>query len=121
MAQLTRSPLTARRLDAYTTALDLVALLRPLAGRIAREDKDLAHQLIRALPSIPQNLSEAMRRTGKDRAHLLTVALGSTDEVRCIVDIALAAEILRPHEAAAAETLSDRIAAMLFRIRERLA
>jgi hypothetical protein len=33
------------------------------------------------LPSISNNLSEAMRRTGRDRPHLSTVALGSADEI----------------------------------------
>ena len=89
MAQLSCTPLSARRLDAYRVALELVSLLQPVVTRIAREDKDLAAQLRRALPSVPQNLAEAMRRTGRDRAHLLTVALGSADEVRCLVDVAL--------------------------------
>ena len=115
------SPISARRLDAYRVALELVAWLRPLVARIARDDQDLAHQLKRALPSIPQNLAEAMRRTGRDRAHLLTVALGSADEVRCVVDIALAAALLQADEAETAEKLADRVCAMLYRIRERLA
>ena len=121
MAQLSCTPLSARRLDAYRVALELVSLLQPVVTRIAREDKDLAAQLRRALPSVPQNLAEAMRRTGRDRAHLLTIALGSADEVRCIVDVALINQHLLPHEAAQAERLADRVCAMLFRLRQRLA
>ena len=121
MAQPTHTPLSARRLDAYRLALELVALLQPALARIARDDKELAAQLRRALPSVPQNLAEAMRRTGRDRAHLLTVALGSADEVRCIVDVARVKQQLHADEATQAEALADRICATLFRLRQRLA
>jgi hypothetical protein len=35
----------------------------------------------RSLPSIPHNLCEGLRRIGNDRSHLLTVALGSAEEL----------------------------------------
>ena len=121
MSHLHHNPICARRLDAYRVGIALVATIHPWLPRIARHDKDLANQLKRALPSGPQNLAEALRRVGADRAHLLTVALGSVDEVRTIVDIALVKQILTAHEANAAEQLADRFAAMLYRIRQRLA
>ena len=121
MAQLHLKPTTARRFDAYRVALELVALVRPFAARIRREDKELANQLTRALPSIPQNLAEGMRRVGDDRAYLLTVVLGSADEVRTIVDVALVSGMIEAEEAAHAEELADRVCAMVFRVREKLA
>ena len=82
-------PTSARRLDAYRVALELVATVSAMTPRIARHDKDLARQISRAVSSAPNNLSEGMRRTGADRAHLLGVALGSTDETRSWLDVAL--------------------------------
>ena len=121
MAQLNLTPICARRLDAYKVALELVAHLRPLVPRIAKEDRDPADQLRRALPSVAQHVAEGMRRTGRDRAHLLTIALGSADEVRTIVDICLTAALLTAQQAQTAEALADRVCAMVFRLRQRLA
>lgn len=115
-----RHPLSARRLDAYRVGLELLTVMRPLTDRIARHDKDLAAQLRRSLPSMVKNLSEAMRRTGGDRAHLLTVSLGSADEARSGIDIAAAYGILEPDEARHADALADRFCAMVYRIRQRL-
>ena len=111
-------PLAVRNLDAYRVALQLVSALRPLCGQIAAVDKDLARQLGRAAPSMPQNLAEGMRRTGRDRAHLLTVALGSTEEVRTIVDVVVAWGMLTAAEAAPLDELADRLCAMTFRLRQ---
>jgi four helix bundle protein len=121
MAKLSLRPTSARRLDAYRVALELVAVVHPLIARIAQHDPDLACQLKRALPSAVQNLAEAMRRTGRDRAHLLTVALGSTDEVRSIVDVVHVQGLIEAEPAAAADAVADRLCAMLYRIRQRLA
>lgn len=120
MTQLNLSPTSARRLDIYKVALELVAFVRPFIARIASADPDLARQLKRALPSVPQNIAEGLRRTGRDRAHLLTVALGSTDEVRTIIDVALVNAVLDADEALAADTLADRVCAMAFRLRQRV-
>ena len=81
-----RIPASARRLDVYKVALQLVAAVTPLIPRIAQRNSKLGTQLKGALPSVPQNISEGLRRTGNDRAHLLTVALGSADEVRCVLE-----------------------------------
>lgn len=119
MTRINRLPTSARRLDAYKVALQLVAFVQHLMARIAQHDKDLAHQMRRSLPSIAHNLTEGLRRTGNDRAHLLTVALGSADELRTSIDIAACVGILSPTEAQQAEHLADRICAMLFRLHQR--
>ena len=115
-----RNPISARRLDAYKVALELLAYLRPFVEDIERRDKDLAGPLKRSLPSIVNNLSEAMRRTGADRAHLLTVSLGSADEVRASVDTAHVFGLMRQHEAERADGLADRYCAMVYRLRQRV-
>lgn len=119
MAQLIRRPTSTRRLDAYKVALQLVAFVQPLVTRIAKHDKDLAQQMRRSLPSIPHNLCEGLRRIGNDRSHLLTVALGSAEELRVGIDIAACLGILTPAEAQTADQLADRTCAMLFRLHQR--
>jgi four helix bundle protein len=121
MAKLTLNPTSARRLDAYRVTLELIAVVTPLLARIIQRDPELGRQLKRALPSVGQHIAEGMRRTGRDRAHLLTIALGSADEVRAIIDIATMMQILTVEEAAKADELADRICAMVYRIRQRQA
>jgi len=114
-------PVSVRRLDCYQLALELIRLLGPLRGRLGRQDRDLATQLRRASASVPLNLAEAMRRTGADRAHLLTVAMGSASEVGAIVDVAEALGVATPSESRAAQLGLDRLSAMLYRLRQRCA
>ena len=116
----TRNPLSARRLDAYKVALQLCKTMQPHVDHIGKSYKDLADQLRRSLPSILNNLSEAMRRTGNDRAHLLTVSLGSADEVRSSIDAALISGLMQQDDAQHADDLADRYCAMVYRLRQRL-
>lgn len=116
-----RDPRSVRRLDAYQAALALVAAAAKLLPALRRFDSSLESQLKRALPSVPLNLAEAMRRTGRDRAHLLTVALGSSSEVQAIVDVGKALDILTAEQAAPVDELADRVNAMLYRLRQRRA
>jgi four helix bundle protein len=78
-------------------------------------------QFVEALASTLQNLAEGMRRTGKDRAFLLTVALGSCDEVRAILEAAVAFGVLTQSEQQQVDGLADRICAMTYRLRQRCA
>jgi len=121
MSSSLRSPLSVRRLDCYQLALSLVRELLPLVRALQRTDRDLASQLRRASASVPLNLAEAMRRTGRDRAHLLTVALGSAAELEAIVDVAEALGVASATKATSARARLDRLGAMLYRLRERMA
>lgn len=121
MAHAPCSPTSARRFDAYRVALELVAAVQPLIRPIARLDPDLARQLRKAVASAPQNFAQGMRRTGKDRAHLLTVSLGSADEVRTILDVAMASSLVAAEQTALPDQLADRFCAMAFRVRQKLA
>jgi len=49
----------------------------------------------------------------------LTVALGSADEVRTVVDITATAAVLTTAEAQLAEQLADRVCAMVYRLHQR--
>ena len=112
-------PFSARRLNAYKVALELLSYMQPHLQRIASRNRELKKQLDRSLPSIVNNLSEAMRRSGADRPYHLGVSLGSADEVRASIDSARVYGLMQPHEAAHADNLADRYCAMVYRLRQR--
>jgi len=114
-------PTSARRLDLYRVTLELIALCRPLCPRLRRFNPRLGAQLTEALASTLQNVAEAMRRTGRDRAHLLTVALGSCDEARALLEVAVAFGVFSVAEQQGAEALAGRVCAMTYRLRQRWA
>ena len=116
-----RHPDSARQLDVYRVTLELIAACRPYRDRLQRFNRRLGAQLTESLASTAQNLAEAMRRTGKDRAHLLTVALGSCDEVRALLEAGVAFGVLGAAEQQAADALADRVCAMTYRLRQRRA
>ena len=119
MRQSTLDPSSVRQLDAYKAAVALVAEAGKLLPRFARFDRALACQLKRAAPSAPLNLAEAMRRTGGDRAHLLTVAMGSAAEVQALLDVGVALGLISKRQAGPADELADRVCAMVYRLRQR--
>lgn len=120
-AQIPCLPTSARRLDLYQVTLELIRLCRPFGPRLKRFNRRLGAQLTEALASTLQNLAEAMRRTGSDRAHLLTVSLGSCEEVRALLEAAVAFGVLCTAEQQRADALADRVCAMTYRLRQRWA
>lgn len=116
-----RRPDSVRRLDVYQVTLELIEACQPHRPRLKRLGRRLETQLNSALASTLQNLAEGMRRTGRDRAHLLTVALGSCDEVRALLEAAVAFGVLPLAEQQATDAVADRVCAMLYRLRQRAA
>lgn len=102
--------------DAFDVALDLIRALREPLATIAQRDPDLAQQLRRAAASVPLNLSEGRRRSGKDRLHLWRVAAGSADEVAASLRVAEAWGHIPASAIAPALALCDRILAMTWRL-----
>lgn len=112
-------PTSARRLDVYRVALELITLCRPLCPRVRRLSPRLGAQLTESLCSTLQNLAEAMRRTGRERAHLLAISLGSCEEVRALLQAAVAFGVLSAAEQQSADSLADRVCAMTYRLHQR--
>ena len=112
-------PDSARRLDVYRVAIELCTTCRPYCGRLRRFNRRLGNQLVECLASTTQNIGEAMRRTGKDRAHLLTVALGSCDEARSLLETAVAFGTISLVDQQKADALADRVCAMTYRLWQR--
>ncbi len=107
-----RSPNSGRSLDVYGQAQALVQAAAPFISRFSRFDRKLGGQLKSALPSVMLNLAEGLRRVGGDRNHLITVALGSTDEVQSIFDVGRALGIVSAAEALTVHEPADRVCAM---------
>jgi len=63
------------RFDAFEVSLVLVRSLRAALTRLATHDASLATQLRRAAASVPLNLNEGRRRTGKDRLHFWRIGV----------------------------------------------
>ena len=76
------------RFDAFNISLDVVRSVRSVITMIKTEDPDLARQLKKAVTSVPLNLNEGRRRTGRDRLYLWRVAAGSADEARACLLVA---------------------------------
>ena len=114
-------PDSVRQLDVYRVTLELITACRPHRPRLKQLGRRLEAQLNSALASTLQNLAEGMRRTGRDRAYLLTVALGSCDEVRALLEAAVAFGVLSAAEQQATDAVADRVCAMLYRLRQRAA
>ena len=100
--------------DALEIALQIIRQLRPLIGKIAEHDRDLARQVRRSGPSIAQNLAEGRARGGRDRRFLYTVAAGSAAETDVALRIAIALGYIA--EADEALVLLDRVKAMCWRL-----
>lgn len=101
-------------LDVYRTSLEFISALQ---SQLEKLERSLRQQAQRAAPSIALNLAEALGRLGRDRAHLLSIALGSAREVRAIVDVARATGMMDPATAQDIDSCGDRVCAMLYRLR----
>jgi len=78
MATPSLRPDSCRNLDVYRLTLELITLCRPLSDRLRRFNRRLGAQLTEVAGAPRCRIgAEGMRRTGKDRAHLLTVVLGA--------------------------------------------
>jgi len=102
--------------DAFEVALELVRSLRAPLAALDQRDPSLAQQLRRAAASVPLNLGEGRRRSGRDRVHLWRVAAGSAGEVLAALRTAEAFGYLAPPSVAPALALCDRVLAMLWRL-----
>jgi four helix bundle protein len=104
------------RFLAFDAALALVRCVRGPIEQVATRDRSLADQLRRAASSVPLNVSEGNRRTGKDRIHLWRVAAGSADEVRAALLVAEAWGYLDQDAIAEALDRIDQMLAILWRL-----
>jgi four helix bundle protein len=102
----------ANMLVAYEVAIDLVRDLRPLVEQIRKHDNNLAKQLVDAMNSTVQNLSEgAVHRGGNKRAKF-EIAHGEANEVRGSLDLATAWGYVNDEAAVTAHAKLRRLLAL---------
>ena len=102
--------------EAFEVSLEMVRLLRDPIEHVAQRDSALAGQLRRAAASVPLNLSEGRRRSGKDRRHHWRVAAGSAEEVTACLRVAEAWGYLDGEQVASPLSACDRVLAMTWRL-----
>ena len=117
----THTPMAVHRLDVYRVSMEMVREVSQVVGAYSRFDGALGSQLKRAAPSVALNLAEGMRRTGQDRRYLLGVAMGSAAEVETLMDVGVGMGIISEGQARPIAERTDRIQAMLYRLRQRMA
>jgi four helix bundle protein len=102
----------ANMLVAYEVAIDLVRDLRPLVEQIRKHDNNLAKQLVDAMNSTVQNLSEgAVHRGGNKRAKF-EIAHGEASEVRGSLELAAAWGYVSDEASAVAHAKLRRLLAL---------
>jgi len=105
--------------DALNVSYDLVRSVQPLIRRVAAQDRSLADQLRRAVASPALNLAEGSRLCDRSCANHYRIAAGSTREVEAVLRVAEALGYVDAAEVADALALTDRLSAMLYRLRHR--
>lgn len=99
----------------YSLIVETVTALRPLIERIERHDRDLARQMRRCLSSVVLNTSEGSGSQGKNRKARYFIALGSQQETRSCLDVAIALGYVNNIDPALQDRL-DHITAVLWRL-----
>jgi four helix bundle protein len=101
-------------LIAYSVALDLIRVLRPIVEQIRRFDSNLADQLRRAATSTVANLAEGQRREAGNKRRAYEIAHGEAREVLGCLDLANAWGFVVDDRDARAQL--DRLLALCWRL-----
>lgn len=112
----TQKETSSVKFDAYEVAIEMNRHLAKIVAKIRTKNASLATQIEKAGPSVPLNLREGRRRTGKDRMYSWRIAAGSADEIRACLDVADAWGYVTIDEIQATIALVDRILAMTWRM-----
>jgi four helix bundle protein len=104
------------RFVALEVSVEVIRSLRQPLEVLRSRDPELFRQVRKAASSIPLNLAEGNRRSGKDRVHHFRIAAGSADEVRTALRVAAAWGDLQEPAIAESLRLLDRLLGMLWRL-----
>ncbi len=100
----------------YQVSLEGIRSLRQPLVKIRTCDPKLFGHIREAASSVPMNIAEGHRRSGKDRPYHFCVAAGSAAEVRSALEVLEAWGDLEARENAPALKLLDRVLAMLWKL-----
>jgi four helix bundle protein len=101
-------------LHAYSVAMALVPLLRPIIDQLKRHDANLADQMRRAATSVVLNLAEGQRREAGNKRRAYEIAHGEAREVLGCLDVASAWGLIVDDRDARA--MLDRLLALCWRL-----
>jgi four helix bundle protein len=105
------------KLDVYRAALEYVAIVYPLAGRLQGNHRHARDQLLRASQSIPLNIAEGNGKSGTaDRRRFFEIARGSALECAAIQDVLQIGSALTAEENLQGKMLLIRIVQMLTKL-----
>ena len=94
----------------------VIKAVRPLVESVAKENRDLADQLMRAATSTSLNLAEGQRSQGGNRMKHYSIAHGSANETKAGVKLAIALGLVDEPSALESLALLDRELALLWRL-----
>jgi four helix bundle protein len=89
---------------------------RPLIAAIARSNRDLADQILRAATSVSLNLAEGQRSAKGNKGKHYAIAHGSANEVKAGIKLALALGVIEDADAAGTLRVLDRQLALLWKL-----
>ena len=102
------------RLDVYQAAVQFLAVVHQVLGRLPRGNATIADQLHRAALSIPVNIGEGTgKRSPKDRARFYEYSRGSAMECGALFDALRVMELIDEQTHAKGKELLVRIVSML--------
>src|SRR5688500_10918689 len=83
-------------LNVYLLVLELIRQMVPVLKAIEKRDADLARQCGRAVSSAALNIAEGRARRGGNGRLRFETAMGSANEVRACIEVAVALGYLDP-------------------------
>ena len=104
------------KLDVYPCSLQLYKRVGRIVASFPRGEADLRNQMRRASRSVPFNIGEGVGKRGRARAAAYQVALGEAKELIVALDCVEIDELAPLEEIAVAQSLADRVAAMLTKL-----
>jgi four helix bundle protein len=102
------------RFEVLEVSIDAIRVLRQPLESLRSRDPDLFRQIRKAASSVPLNISEGNRRSGRDRLHHFRVAAGSAAEVITALRVAAAWGDIQEQAMAEAMRMLDRLLGMLW-------
>ena len=109
-------PLFPGRFFVLRLTLQAIEVLRPVVAKIRRCDRDLGEQLRTALSSVALNAGEGNGSSGGSRVARFSTALGSNDESRVALRVAVAWGYVTMGEIQSGDALLDRVGGSLYRL-----
>ncbi len=103
-------------LVALDKAIEAASAAISLVTRVPAPFRPIADQVIRSASSVPANLAEGHRRSGRDRMHLWRIAYGSAKEVDIHLRLLARSRAVNGIRAEDAITAFDEVRAMTWRL-----